>query len=156
MNEQNITKLINHLKKVNRINFNMREWFDIDRSTYAYNLPSVLLDQMEKGHGDCGTVACIAGHAALLDAAENESPNSKAYNTRIGAMNKARVWLGLTSEQANELFLPGHSSNMPIPDQIPLDYAIVVLENLKKTGEVDWGDLTEFYSPAMREDWGLD
>src|ERR1700744_3940662 len=109
VNVQNVTKLINHLRKINEANFDMSEWFDrnyyLDEEGYLWDVKPAaeLVTYMEKGKGNCGTVACIAGHAALLEAAEK----GKLTENITCVQSKAEEWLGLPHEMAQSLFKPG-------------------------------------------------
>lgn len=74
----------------------------------------------------CGTVACIAGWACLLD--DPLTPASVV-------LSKAQELLGLTTEQANELFTPEtvESWSAITPQQ-----AADTIDRLIATGEVTW------------------
>lgn len=94
---------------------------------------------------DCGTAACIAGECGI---AAGLTPG-QTWNA-----GDARVWLGLTRRQADELFEPpAHYSR---PDTYPLWRAIATLKRLRDrflaTGEivVDWGP-----EPTEGQPWSL-
>ncbi|MGH6957858.1 MAG: hypothetical protein ACREEW_14425 [Caulobacteraceae bacterium] len=77
---------------------------------------------------DCGTVACIAGHAAVL-----ANPRESFYD--IGIYSEARDWLGLNNFQAFDLFEPGEVDDYgAVTPQMAAD----VIDNLIDTGEVQW------------------
>jgi len=114
MNKENIQKLIDVLKSeegLKGVTFDMATFYGEDEI--------------------CGTVACIAGHAALLT-----DPNAFTPRRAGTAYNIARSWLDISVEQANKLF---YALNFPgsIFD-ITEDQAVAALEHLRDTGEVDW------------------
>jgi hypothetical protein len=89
------------------------------------------------GH-DCGTVACIAGHAVLIDHNVNAEPTyeeaQKLMNTAF--LGEARQILGLDYDTAYELFF---AREAPISrHRIKSDQAVRTLRHLAETGEVDW------------------
>lgn len=111
----------------------------------GFNMSDFLADAHEKRHPDrsgnaCGTVACIAGHAALL-----HQPNvgladiyeANDYNLEPAAC----IFLGISERQGDDLFY-GHDYEGDLSEITP-DEAITVLEHLKKTGEVDWSIIGE-------------
>jgi hypothetical protein len=76
---------------------------------------------------NCGTIACIAGWAKHL-------LNPSAVHAETAAINA----LGLTKEQAYELFWLGDRLGPdPLWDAGP-QQAVSVLDHLIATGEVDW------------------
>lgn len=114
MNKENINKLIEYLKEIEPQSFNMEVF-------------------AEKTSGACGFKACVAGYAVML-----KSPDlfHKCYYEReeYSFRTEALLFLGLTDNQAQQLFIP---SNYVIATSTVQD-AIAVLENLLETGEVDW------------------
>lgn len=124
MNIENINKLIDHLRKTDPKSFDMGDWL----SGYPHRKEAAeVLAAMEK-RGGCGTSACIAGHAVILEAAENGAVyDMDLTDPEYGAIN----WLGLNSGQAAILFYRCD------PEVKPLD-AVVVLEHLRDSGVVDW------------------
>ena len=76
---------------------------------------------------DCGTPACIAGYASLMEDADR----------RTHHMDAAREFLGLSGVQASLLF-------SAIPYEYPgfapptVDEALAVLDHLIETGKVRW------------------
>lgn len=157
MNLANMNRLIDHLKKVPRDAFDMGEWFSrvissddplrdeySEISSYSEGeevifeihpawAAEVLTKQEGPGPYDCNTVACIAGHAALLATAETKHrPEDIEYY--------AQDWLGLTNEQATRLFTP---FGLTLPegchyDDVTPQIAARACEHLRDTGEVDW------------------
>ena len=136
MNKQNLQTLIIHLKTQTTYGFNM-SYYVAQNATLPDNSPN-----------NCGTVACIAGHAYHL--AQNYDLNLKGATDReILMMGVARDWLGITQNQSYQLFwgeLPedekGCRKQIPM-NNITLDQALKVLEHLKTTGEVDWSIIDE-------------
>lgn len=78
------------------------------------------------GH-ECGTVACIAGHAVLL-AGRYDAATQTIDEGGKGWAACAQNWLGLTVQVADNLFF-GYFSNLPI-HKITLDEAVEELERL--------------------------
>lgn len=140
MNKENLDKLINHLQRVkdagNEKAFNMHTWYeewDADENDFEITPqnPKDMIDQMEKGPFECKTIACIAGHAALLSVFEGNEMEGKDIEDH--AMN----WLDLPCCQARELFIPA----LLLDDgmgKITIDQAIETLKRLKETGYVQW------------------
>lgn len=106
----------------------------------------------------CDSAMCLAGLT-------NYYIHSKAFRVKspivtygqLANTDTARHWLGLTSEQADQLFLMkfnGRDSNpivelfefdMKLPKDIRIAIAIRVLEDLRDTKRVTWKEvLTEF------------
>jgi hypothetical protein len=80
------------------------------------------------GHG-CGTVACIAGHAAFLAGGKRAAKRGDAWDT-------AKKYLGLKDENmALELF---NTNPLGPSDQPTAKQAALVLFHLAETGKVDW------------------
>jgi len=80
----------------------------------------------------CGTVACIAGWIVFAD---SPIDFAMAHETLIPTL--AREITGLTAEEAADLFLPSLPAGITWGSVTP-EQAIVVLEHLRDTGEVDW------------------
>lgn len=115
MNKENIQQLIDVLKSeegLKGVTFDMSRYYGEDEV--------------------CGTVACIAGHAALLaDRLFGFTPH------RAGAAYYiAKSWLDISQDQADRLF---YALNFPgsIYD-VTKAQAVAALEHLRDTGEVDW------------------
>lgn len=146
-NNENIDKVIASIKgeieATKIIGFNMAEFIDGYES-----------DQSERG---CGTTACIAGHAAMLSAdfkfstEDSEADVSGEFlDAMLGSEGRSKgaslidafvktgaKFLGLHSRAASSLFYPKIDGGERL-DEITSEEAIEVLENLKKTGKVDW------------------
>lgn len=139
MNIENINKLIHHLKSLkNEENFSMNQWlrfgwFGDSEVDWDDEPASRLVEQMHE-KGDCGTVACIAGHAAILKAAE-EGDTSGKYDI-YSARDQAENWLGLTEQQADVLFEPRSIAEFMI--EFSREEAIQALEYMRDHGEVRW------------------
>ena len=107
MNKENILELAEHIER-------------LDPEEY---------DQRVLAH-DCGTPACIAGHAAYLLSGMSLYPST--------GIIEAKAWLGLSSIEADCLFdsMPfGAEPGISAPT--PQD-AAATLRHLAETGEVDW------------------
>ena len=108
MNRDNVLRLIDHLKRVPDENFFMGGWamsYWIDPETNS-PLYRILHEKLPDGAGmrvpECGTAACVAGHAvALLGTDEHRVMVTDDPEV---AEPLARDLLGLTPEQGNELF----------------------------------------------------
>lgn len=102
MNRENMRSLADALQN-NRlppgVAFSMR-YLKIEIATILRgretNLVYTSRGPQRMGATDCGTVACIAGVAAILSG--HVGPTSVAHT--------ARAWLGLTQDQADDLFYP--------------------------------------------------
>lgn len=161
MNVENINRLIDHLKRVPETAFNMDEWFErivpaddplLSEYTDSYQARPMWSDDytineihpawaaevvaMQEGAGPdpykCNTVACIAGHAALLEAAETRLKPS------LDIEDTARNWLGLTEDQADDLFMPSHLPDGKHYEDVTSKIAVRVCEHFRDTGEVNW------------------
>jgi hypothetical protein len=149
VNIDNLNKLIDHLKKVPRGAFSMADWI---RSTNfirgreqlyrdAANIVTAQEAAGPEGEHTCGTVACIAGHAALLAAADGSA--TSAVEQSLSTDHIAEEWLGINHAFGRRLFLP---------DYLPLrgrDEAIRVLERLRDTGKVRWNELPDGYGDSV-------
>lgn len=103
-----------------------------------YNQSWTIHDEVEKGVA-CGTPACLMGHTIGLKYAKKFSDSHKIYIDEIKRNSnyyvEALEWLGLSYEQAEELFLPdpyGENHTTTIWE------AICTLEHLLETGKVEW------------------
>lgn len=121
MNKKNIKKLINRLRYMKRTTAKPQVGFNMSTYIERGGCPD------KSGH-DCGTVACLAGHATLL-AGETNYNKIDAY-----AYDTGKTYLGLTEAQADALFLPDTAPWAAIT----LDHAIGTLEHLLEAGEVTW------------------
>lgn len=79
---------------------------------------------------DCGTPACIAGWANYLHNSDGRE------QVRMESAYRARLWLGLGEEDADELF--GIGEDDPGLESVTPTHAAAVLRHLADTGEVDW------------------
>ncbi len=103
MNVENMKRLIKRLEDPNiLVKFDMGAFFlhneDAvwDESEALMNQAKEVLDVVE--NHPCGTVACIAGHAAILAWLEDDRYHN--YDIKY----TAEYWLGLTSSEASKLF----------------------------------------------------
>lgn len=122
MNEERLKALATRLRETQEANFNLGCWL-VERH--------------------CGTVACIAGHAALLAGGVLEDGDNglvvmtqleERAGVKMTVHDAATEWLGLTSQQADALFIPHYDSCM---EASPAQAASVV-EELIATGLVRW------------------
>lgn len=86
------------------------------------------------GH-ECGTVACIGGHAALLAGARFSKDRGIIDGNPLAT---ARKYLGLTKEQADDLFPAHPQGKKGSIFEVTAQEAALVLFNLAETGKVDW------------------
>jgi hypothetical protein len=89
---------------------------------------------------ECGTVACIAGHAYLMKLKE-EGVHSKMLKVQAAAdecfiPEKAQKYLGLTDEQGFDLFL-GFIHKYHLAGITPKK-AATVIRRFVETGKVEW------------------
>lgn len=89
-------------------------------TTFSHNIPG-------DAFSDIDTTCCIGGHLLLVN---GEGPYKPAL--------RARHFLGLTEEEAYELFyIPFLSPNTSMSSITPAE-AVQVLEHAAATGEIDW------------------
>lgn len=158
MNVANLNKLITHLRRVPRETFDLGIWFvrTFERSDpllsqdfylEARDAGDVRFD-LETAHVEvidaawateaaedpfkCSTVGCIAGHAALLLAAETGN------STDGDISGFAQDWLGLASNTSNQLFTPSELPKPYVYSDVTPEIAARVCERLRDTGVVDW------------------
>lgn len=84
--------------------------------------------------GDCGTRACIAGHAVLLSG--KPIPD---YDSQV--MEDAQDWLGLTDAERTKLFVPWAATSAYKGYRrylISAEQAAEVVRNFASTGEIVW------------------
>lgn len=124
MNKTNVRRLAMALltselaNKPKPVGYNQRTYFGVSS------------EWPDQGGHDCGTVACIAGHAALLN---GYRPRGKTRsNNKV--QEHADEFLGISLRTARQLynFNPLGSAD-PTAKQ-----AALVLFNLAETGKVDW------------------
>ncbi len=103
--------------------------------------PQSIFD-MNRYRFNCGTPACIAGHACHRFM---QFPDYRRVRTPRQVHRTAAKLLGLTRRQARQLFTPRTRpwfffNFAPYPQVTPDDVSSVLL-NLAATGQVQWGDL---------------
>lgn len=147
VNEANIRKIIDWIKKDQAVHFKMGGWV------------SYLLDNDDRPtkYVECGTAFCIGGYANLLRLQEaGEDPLAvvssededgyygNEFLRQFVDQGAAAAWMGLDCRSAHHLFMAITYSNRGIAEIDSLEpsrraeVAIDVLENLIATGEVDW------------------
>ena len=95
MNAGNMRKLIACMQSErNPIGFDMGTWFK--HNVYEYHSRDKIMDIVQSHV--CGTVACIAGHAAVLAWEENPTLGGRVEDV-------AADWLGLDPTQEHALFM---------------------------------------------------
>lgn len=105
---------------------------------------------------ECGTPACVAGHAALLADPvrfwSNAGPVDEAiwpFRSMISFV--AARWLGLDHWTADQLF-HGADKNGAVSffENITLPEAIETLRRLRATGQVDWSHAERYQGRAEK------
>lgn len=140
MNKENLLKVAELVEKgshkFNGIHaaFNMANWIevDIDKDIPLYLAYKKRTD-VEDPHV-CNTTACIAGFAALLSDYETFK-HADCITPADEIVSAAREYLGLTEEQAEDLFC-GYTSGYVTGPQ-----AAKVIRNFVETGKIDWEDV---------------
>jgi len=112
-------------ESIEGLGFNMAATIDEVGGYYASN-----------GKKDCGTIACIAGFARVLEALENNELEETPMVELLDVTIRAEKWLGLTEINAFNLFY-GWNSRTQF-SQISPTQACETLRNLAKTGVVKW------------------
>ena len=106
---------------------------------------------MRKIYHGCGTPSCIGGHAWSLMSDKPEWTNWRIFDSKL-LVAKLSEFLGIDSKDANQLVFPHDDLDNPIyslplssPFSIKKSDVIGVLENLLRTGIVEWPlyDFTE-------------
>jgi len=103
------------------------------------------------GPFDCGTPACVAGHACVLSGARIVDVGHRGHDGRYRApiweyegrryatYSLAKKWLGLSYDQDDPLF---NAYTVPDPDvgrrEPTRDEAAATLRRLAVTGKVEW------------------
>ena len=136
MNTTNILAVADAIEQhtIPWLGFNMGPFFSL---AVEREYDAETIDQ--SGH-DCGTVACIAGHVAVLMRGVKVEPQStaEAYEVFGGMLlREAADWLGLAyGSKAKDLFFAYSSGRNR--HNIPADQAVRTLRHLAATGNVDW------------------
>ena len=137
----NLASFLNNIPSRYNRGFNM-ESYDQSNDECSFNGGEV---ETHVGF-QCNTTACIAGWACLVlrDDGMIRAKNDVLSPDQIDSFpGTARRLLGITVDQANELFEPMNYTDL---DRFKVDWntitprqAAKVLRHLAKTGEVDWG-----------------
>ena len=113
LNKKNVKALLERMRKTR----------SYDQSRYFHS--------GVKGRPSCGTPACLYGHAFILMGEKRPSRHERGFG-----FDRCKVdeWLGMDSLQGAKLV-----NHDPIEERWPTRKdAIATLENLLKTGEVQW------------------
>lgn len=157
MNRTNVDILIAHLEACPPESIEMKDWMnpalraeytaEVTRNPRAtWITRERWLSTHEFPEGYCGTACCLAGHCVTVMPVSDRVKalrESELRDMETVTMLEARTyewcagmqWLGLTPEQADDLFTP---DTWIIQRSKPED-AIATLKRLRETGEVDWG-----------------
>lgn len=110
----------------------------LDLADFIENLPPKQFNMAVYGVAhECGTIACIAGWAAVLEGATVDKHESfHILGEWIGAHKFAAKALGINEKTSLDLFTPidEHESL----SDITKEQAVKTLRKLAETGEVDW------------------
>lgn len=122
-NAENINKVIasirGEIEATKDVGFNMSDW-----------VGPAEIEADDRTGRNCGTIACIAGHAYLVSGGEDRDATSD------DVVPAAQEFLDLKSGSADELFY-AYGSGESMYD-ITSEQAIRTLEHLRDTGEVNW------------------
>jgi hypothetical protein len=127
VNVANIQRLIGRLRSPS-----VEDHFDL--STY---ITGRVEEPIGQAIHQCGSTACIAGHAvAIANPTLVHNFELTSANYPKGYHQQAQRWLGLTEEQADELFTP--DAYEVKYDRVTPQIAANVLQQLINTGQVTW------------------
>lgn len=125
-----------------------------DKIRIGFNMANLLggwKDKMEESVG-CGTTACLAGwcyilqHPAILDDKENQvSVRHLRVDGQQRLVDEARKWLGITAQQAMELF--GLRTPTPVLHRITFDQTIAHLDEIIAAGRYLRWDVSHGVNP---------
>jgi hypothetical protein len=140
MNVERLRQVRDHLETLPPQQFNMSDWI------FHSNLVGYDKDGRPLKEASCGTSACIAGWACILNPieAEREHGGQKVQVAIVGGVweceERARELLGLDEHTAKALFTPHNVFGQGVSDlhEIDLPWAIRCLDHLIATGRVDW------------------
>jgi hypothetical protein len=130
MNTANMDKLIAHMEAMPDEAFDMGRWLTGPlRHMSASIVPDPVLAaeviEKQRTTGGCGTVACIAGEAAIIAIAEGMSVHYDSVWTI------AESWLELTNTESASLFVP---RTVGAQSDVTKAQAIAVLKDFRATG----------------------
>jgi hypothetical protein len=120
------------------VKFNLSEWVYNDEYGWDNGNPE---------RNICGTVACIAGAAAIISNPEDFSFDGNKIKFGLGIiaeekfkyfMKVGREYLGLNNKQAKMLFIPD-----VIRGEVRPAEAANVMRQYVKTGKIDWTEVSE-------------
>jgi hypothetical protein len=153
MNKEKILRLADYIEQSGT--------FDMSRFFEVTDLSAI---DREDQTNFCGTVACIAGHALMLEGwGRRDIASSRGASWSYDRpIDKARLVLDLTIQQAQELFFC--TSTIPALS-ITKEKAAAVLRHFARTGKIDWSTpiieepITEEQKTEMkklRDDFGFE
>lgn len=127
MNVENVDKLIRHLESLQ------------DSSLVGFNMGTYLQEPNAGAFADddCGTTACLAGHAVIMEAdpAELSHMNVHMFYMEHDFAMEARNILDLNIDEAEGLFYgEGYDYRATLLE------AIDVLRVFRQTGIIDWSE----------------
>lgn len=122
MNKENILKVADAIEKdhIKGLIFDMSDYFEC----------------REDGSGHCGTAACIAGWAYIIDKFDGEVPHRDDPPYLHYVSRDAALYLGLARIDADNLFL-GFAPTGEIME-VTAGQAVAVLRKLAEEGVIDW------------------
>jgi len=124
-----IASIKGEIERSNALGFNM--------ATFVTDRVNSRPDLSDHSQRDCGTVACIAGHAAFLSNKKRTVRSLlREHYKYLGIKEIVRRWLGLSQDDAVALFYVEEARITLY--KIIVKQVIQVLEHLKATGKVDW------------------
>lgn len=141
LNVENLNMLIEHLEKTSADNFDMQNWLEGPGMYKTGQDLKAMIKQMQTT-GGCGTVGCIAGHAALLARALEFKTTDIFGDIKIIATQ----WLGLSYEGSGRLFLPENTYGNVISKKLPT--VIRTLKHLRDTKRISWSVPVSAYPSA--------
>lgn len=115
MNKENVKILRDHLASLDEKHFDMGLWYHNDEDD------------------GCGTVACIAGWTDVIF-----WPQLLGIDRSENLEQRAQDALGLTEDEADQLFVPNIYDLDWHFDDFTTRHAVKVLDHLLETGKVNW------------------
>lgn len=131
---------LNSIDALNTDRDNPIPTFSFDMSSFGHSYikgdTNYLAEYNASTEPVCGTAGCIAGTIAYRQNPELFNKALRGTTNTMAVMDFAANYLGLTLEQANQLFL-ADGWFVTLAKVTPAQ-AAAVLRNLAETGKVDW------------------